>query len=53
VVALDGMKIAANAPEAANRTEEHLAKLAAQTVAAHGQTDAAEDGLSGAGVARG
>jgi transposase len=49
VVALDGMKIAANASKAANRTEEHLAKLAAQTVARHGQTDAAEDGLFGAG----
>jgi transposase len=51
VVALDGMKIAASASKAANRTEEHLAKLAADTVAAHGQTDAAEDDLFGAGVA--
>jgi transposase len=50
VVALDGMKIAASASTSANRTEEHLAKLAAETVAAHGQTDAAEDELFGAGV---
>jgi len=51
VVALDGMKIAANASKSANRTEETLAKLAAGTVAAHGETDAAEDDLFGAGVA--
>jgi transposase len=51
VVALDGMKIAANASKSANRTEEHLAKLAAQTVARHGQADAAEDDLFGPGVA--
>jgi len=50
VVALDGMKIAANASKSANRTEETLAKLAAATVARHGQTDAAEDDLFGAGV---
>jgi transposase len=51
VVALDGMKIAANASKSANRTGEHLAKLAAETVARHGETDAAEDDLFGAGVA--
>ncbi|HEX4657289.1 MAG TPA: transposase [Streptosporangiaceae bacterium] len=51
VVALDGMKIAANASKSANRTEETLAKMAAQTVARHGETDAAEDDLFGAGVA--
>jgi transposase len=51
VVALDGMKIAASASKSANRTEEHLAKLAAETVARHGQTDAAEDDLFGPGVA--
>jgi transposase len=51
VVALDGMKIAASASKSANRTEEALAKLAAETVARHGETDAAEDGLFGAGVA--
>jgi len=49
VVALDGMKIAASASKAANRTEEALAKLAAETVARHGETDAAEDGLFGVG----
>jgi transposase len=51
VVALDGMKIAASASKSANRTEEHLRKLAAETVARHGETDAAEDDLFGAGVA--
>jgi len=51
VVALDGMKIAASASKSANRTEETLARLAAETVARHGQTDAAEDGLFGAGAA--
>src|SRR5579864_6931177 len=35
VVALDGMKIAANASKAANRTEEGLRKLAGEAVAAH------------------
>ena len=49
LVALDGMKIAASASKAANRTEEGLAKLAAGRVAAHAATDAAEDGLFGAG----
>jgi transposase len=47
-VALDGMKIAANASKAANRTEEGLRKLAAETVAAHAAADAAEDELFGA-----
>ena len=50
VVALDGMKIAANASKAANRTEETLAKMAAETVARHGETDAAEDDLFGEGA---
>jgi transposase len=48
-VALDGMKIAASASKSANRTEEGLAKLAAETVAAHAAADAAEDELFGAG----
>ena len=50
VVALDGMKIAANASKAANRTEETLARMAAETVARHGETDAAEDDLFGGGA---
>ena len=50
VVALDGMKIAANAGKPANRTEKTLAKMAAETVVRHGETDAAEDDLFGAGV---
>jgi transposase len=49
IVALDGMKIAANASKAANRTEEGLRKLAREAVAAHGQADQAEDELFGAG----
>jgi transposase len=49
VVALDGMKIAANASKAANRTEDSLAKLAEQTVAAHAGADAADDELFGEG----
>jgi transposase len=48
-VALDGTKIAASASKAANRTEQGLRKLAAQRVAAHAATDAAEDELFGAG----
>jgi len=48
-VALDGMKIAANASKAANRTEEGLRKLAREAVAAHGQADQAEDELFGTG----
>ena len=48
-VALDGMKIAANASVAANRTEERLRKLAADAVAAHVAADAAEDELFGEG----
>jgi transposase len=47
VVALDGTKIAASASVSANRTGEHLAKLAAETVAAHAGTDQAEDNLFG------
>src|SRR6266851_2637193 len=50
VEALDGMKIAANASKSANRTEETLARLAAETVARHGETDEAEDDLFGGGV---
>ncbi len=50
VVALDGMKIAASASKSANRTEEHLARLAAETVARHGETDEAEDDLFGPGA---
>jgi transposase len=49
IVALDGMKIAANASKAANRTEDRLRKLAAQRVAEHAAADAAEDELLGAG----
>jgi transposase len=48
-VALDGMKIAASASKAANRTEEGLRKLAAGRVAAHAAEDAAEDELFGEG----
>jgi transposase len=48
-VALDGMKIAASASKAANRTEEGLRKLAAEAVAAHAAADAADDALFGAG----
>jgi transposase len=47
VVALDGMKIAASASAAGNRGEAALAKLAAETVAAHAAADAAEDELFG------
>ncbi|HSS89057.1 MAG TPA: transposase, partial [Streptosporangiaceae bacterium] len=49
IVALDGMKIAANASKAANRTEERLRKLAAQRAAEHAAVDAAEDELFGEG----
>src|SRR5579862_5717072 len=49
VVALDGMKIAASASKAANRTEDTLARLAREAVAAHAAADAAEDELFGAG----
>lgn len=48
-VALDGMKIAADASKAANRTEDGLRKLAEEAVAAHAAADAAEDALFGAG----
>src|SRR5690348_13249871 len=48
-VALDGMKIAASASKAANRTQEGLRKLAEEAVAAHAAADAAEDELFGAG----
>jgi transposase len=46
-VALDGSKVRANAAKAANRTEETLARLAAERAAAHAETDAAEDALFG------
>jgi transposase len=46
-VALDGSKVLANASKAANRTEETLAKMAAERVAAHAAADAAEDALFG------
>jgi transposase len=49
VVALDGMKIAASASKAANRTEDTLVKLAREAVAAHAAADAAGDELSGPG----
>jgi len=49
-VALDGMKIAANASKAANRTQEGLRKLAEEAVAAHAAADAAEDALFGEGL---
>src|SRR4029077_13060218 len=48
-VALDGMKIAASASKAANRTEEGLRKLAREAVAAHAAADAAGDALFGGG----
>ena len=38
-VALDGMKIAASASKSANRTEDTLAGLAGQAVAAHAAAD--------------
>jgi transposase len=47
VAALDGMKIAASASKAANRTEGKLAELARGIVARHEQADAAEDELFG------
>ena len=46
-VALDGTKVKANASKSANRTQETLAKMAAERVAVHAQTDAAEDALFG------
>jgi hypothetical protein len=49
VVALDGMKITANASRSANRTREGLARLAREAVAAHAAADAAEDELFGEG----
>ena len=51
LVALDGMKIAGSASKSANRTEQALRKMAAQTVARHAAADAAEDALFGEGVA--
>jgi transposase len=49
VIALDGTKVRANAAMSANRSEERLGELAAAAVAAHGEADAAEDVLFGAG----
>lgn len=51
VVALDGTKIAASAPESANRTGETLRKMAAGTVARHAAAGAAGDDLFGEGAA--
>jgi transposase len=48
-IALDGSKVRASASKAANRTEETLARMAAERVAAHAETDAAEDVLFGDG----
>jgi transposase len=52
-IALDSMKITANASKAANRSEETLRKLAAReaarAVAAHAAADEAEDELFGTG----
>jgi transposase len=50
LVTLDGMKIAASASLAANRTADGLRELAAQLAAEHAATDAAEDALFGPGV---
>lgn len=47
VVALDSVKIAADASLAANRTEAGLRELAAAAAAEHAVTDAAEDALYG------
>ena len=47
VVALDGTKVAASASKSANRTEDRLRTMAAETVAAHAASDAAEDDLFG------
>jgi transposase len=49
-IALDGTKIAASASRSANRSEETLRRLAAETVAAHAAADAAEDELYGPGA---
>ena len=49
VVALDGTKIAASASKSANRAEDRLRKIAAETVAAHARTDAEDDELFGPG----
>jgi transposase len=49
-IALDGMKIAANASKSANRAGQGLRKLAAEAVVAHAEADAAEDALFGEGV---
>lgn len=48
-VALDGTKIAASASKSANRTEDTLARLAQETVAAHARADAEEEDLFGEG----
>ncbi|HET7016928.1 MAG TPA: transposase [Streptosporangiaceae bacterium] len=51
VVTLDGMKMTANASKSANRTLARLRDLAAETVAEHAATDAAEDEAYGPGRA--
>jgi transposase len=48
-VALDGTKIAASASKDANRTEEGLAKLAADLAARHAEADAADDAMFAGG----
>ena len=50
LIALDGMKIAASASRAANRTERRLRELADQITAEHAANDAAEDALFGPGA---
>lgn len=50
VIAFDGTKIVGNASMDANRSEEHLRKLAAQQMAEAAVTDAAEDDMFGEGV---
>jgi transposase len=47
IVAIDGTKIAANASQAANATDEQLRKLAAKVFAEAEATDEQEDGLYG------
>jgi transposase len=47
VVALDGTKIRASASKSASKAEDTLRKMAEETVARHGEADAAEDALFG------
>jgi transposase len=48
-IALDGTKVSASASASANKTGDTLRKLAAELVARHGETDAAEDEVLGPG----